>query len=217
VLVNAVYFKGAWDTAFDPSKTGLQPFTLSDGTMVNVPTMSGMVNLRGGIAGGPANTTLVYELGYKGGAYAMDFLLPSGQLSAFESSLTPSVLNAALDSLGAPSQDQLLLPKFAFTTRLVLTPVLAGMGMPDLFDGAKANLSGMDGRMDLFVHVVVQQALIHVDEEGTIAASATAAGAQPGVAPTPVVIDQPFLFLIRDTKSGSILFMGRVEDPRQGS
>jgi serpin B len=108
-----------------------------------------------------------------------------------------------------------LLPKFSFSDRLNLVSLLAGMGMPDAFDPNSADLSGIDGARDLYVSFVVQQALVEVDEHGTIAAAATAGGAVAQSAPTPVAIDRPFLFLIRDTKSGSILFMGRVEDPRQ--
>jgi serpin B len=78
-----------------------------------------------------------------------------------------------------------------------------------------ANLSGIDGRTDLAVKTVVQQAFVEVDEQGTVAAAAT--GASGGVllgGPGPVVIDSPFVFLIRDRKNGSVLFMGRVVDPR---
>jgi serpin B len=92
--------------------------------------------------------------------------------------------------------------------------------MPDLFEVHVADLSGIDGAMDLYVSFVVQQALVEVDEQGTVAAAATGGGGAEGaviVSPPLVVIDKPFMFLIRDVKNGSILFMGRVEDPRQGS
>ena len=218
VLVDAIYFKGTWDTGFDPSKTSAQPFTLSGGTQVSVSTMDATVNL--GI--GSATGLSVYELPYKGGALAMDFLLPdsSGSLAALESSLTPGSLGAALGSLqNGAAQAELLLPKFSFKTRLELAPLLSQMGMPDLFDPAKADLSGMDGTKDLSVGAVVQQATVEVDESGTVATAATSASGDTSSfssAPPVVAIDQPFLFLIRDTKSGSILFMGHVQDPRQG-
>jgi serpin B len=116
---------------------------------------------------------------------------------------------------------QLLLPKFSFTTNLTLDPILVGLGMPDAFVPGTANLSGMDGQMDLSVGQVVHQAQVEVDEQGTIATAATAVdvcGNCGAVQEMPmVVIDHPFLFLIRDTRTSSILFMGRVQDPRQGS
>jgi serpin B len=218
VLVDAVYFKGVWDKGFDPNVTAPQPFTLSDGTHVALPTMSALVNL--GMGGDPASGLSVYELPYKGGALAMDFFLPTSSLGAFESTLTADALTKSLASITGPSQVQLLLPKFSFTTRLVLNPLLAQLGMPDVFDPTKADLSGMDGARDLYISTVVQQALVEVDEHGTIAAAATSASASNAAGssvPITVAIDHPFLFLIRDTKNGSILFMGRVEDPRQSS
>jgi serpin B len=220
VLVNAVYFKGQWDDGFDPNGTSPRPFTLSDGTIVQVPTMSGAVHFGFGHGGGAGSGFAVYELPYKGRSLVMDFLVPSGSLSDFEASLTPDALSGALASLGSPESENLFLPKFSITTRLSLSPVLAGMGMPDVLDPAKADLSGMDGMRDLYVGTVVQEALVEVDEQGSVANASTAVvvntplcSACPGE-PLNFAIDSPFLFLVRDTKTGSILFMGRVEDPR---
>jgi serpin B len=216
VIVNAVYFKGAWATGFDANGTAPRSFTLADGTQVSVPTMSGTVTLGMGSVQGSA----IYELAYKGNGLAMDFIVPTGSLSSFESGLTSASLAATVASLGSPQTGvQLYVPKFSFTTTLALVPILQGLGITDLFDPTRANLSGMDGAMDLYVATVVQQAIVEVDETGTVAAAATAAGVSASAfeEPTTVTIDQPFLFLIRDTKNGSILFMGQVQDPRQGS
>jgi len=213
VLVNAIYFKGAWETAFDPSATLPQPFTLADGSQVTTPTMSGSVTLR---EGGSASVP-IYELAYKGGAMAMDLLVPGGALSDFEATLTSASLQAAIASLGAPQSDTpVLLPKFSFTTHLALAPILGGMGMPDLFDPAKADLSGIDGARDLSVSAVIQEAIVEVDETGTVAAAATEGTTTENAFEEPIAIDRPFLFLIRDTSNGSILFMGHVQDPRSG-
>jgi serpin B len=217
VLVNAIYFKGAWATGFDASQTGMQPFTLSDGTQVSVMTMTGSIDVR---TGGSSELT-VAELPYRGGALVMDFLMPTAPdgLSAFEATLTPATLNAALATLGRSISQPFYLPRFSFTTRLALIPVLSGMGMTDVFLPGQANLSGMDGATDLHVSAVVQEALVDVDEQGTAATAATAASVS--VVKTdftwpspPLRIDQPFLFLVRDTQSGSILFMGHVTNPR---
>jgi serine protease inhibitor len=214
VLVNAVYFKGAWATGFDPSMTSPQPFTLSDGTQVSVPTMSGSVSFA---SGHPSSTLSVFELPYKGGSLAMDFLVPEGLLSTLESTLTPALLSSAISSLGSPFNQPITVPKFSFGDRVRLDPILAAMGMPDVFNSQLADLSGIDGATDLYVSFVVQQALVEVDEEGTVAAAATAAGVATTAFEESIQINRPFLFLIRDVKNGSILFMGRVEDPRQGS
>jgi serpin B len=216
VIVNALYFKGSWATGFDASQTAPRPFTLSDGSQVSVPTMDADVTLRMGAVPGAS----VYELAYRGGALAMDFLVPTGSLADLESGLTPTSLGVAVASLGpSASTVELRLPKFSFRSTFALVPILQGMGISDLFDPGTANLSGMDGAMDLYVKTVVQEAMVEVDETGTVAAAATAATTDTAavVGPPPVAIDQPFLFLIRDTRNGSILFMGHVEDPRQGS
>jgi serine protease inhibitor len=215
VLVNAIYFKGTWATGFDPNQTAMQPFTLGSGSQVPVATMNGTVNLR---TGGSTTLTVV-ELPYRGGALAMDFLMPTlaSGLAAFEATLTPTVLSGALGTLES-TQVQLYLPKFSFTTRVALVPVLSGMGMTDVFVPGQANLSGMDGAMDLYVKTVVQQALVEVDEQGTVAAAATAAITDDDAVtsgPPTLRIDQPFLFLIRDTQSGGILFMGHVVNPSE--
>jgi serpin B len=218
VIVNAIYFKGSWAAAFDANQTRPQPFTLSDGTQISVPTMTGNVN-----AGVNETSALtVVELPYKGGGLAMDIFMPStasGGLAQFESGLTASTLDAALAALGGQQSVDLDLPKFSFTTSVELAPVLEGMGIMDAFEPGVANLSGVDGAMDLSVQAVVQQALIEVDEEGTVAVAATAVTeSDDGIAEESlsVEIDQPFLFLIRDTRSGAILFMGHVVNPSSG-
>jgi serpin B len=215
VLVNAIAFKGTWDTGFQPSQTTARAFTLSDGTRVLVPTMSGDVNL--GIGYSSTGSLTVYELTYASGALAMDFLVPAGSLSTLEASLTADSLSAALGSIGAASEQAFYLPRFSFTTRLALDPLLSAMGMPDVFVPQTANLSGIDGATDLSVSHVIQQVFVAVDEQGTTATAATVVSSGcASLAASPLAVDRPFLFLIRDRNNGSILFVGRVEDPRQG-
>lgn len=179
--------------------------------------MNSTVNLRHG----STQELEVVELSYRGDALAMDFVMPSmpGGLAAFESTLAPAVVSDALASLGAAQSAQLYLPRFSFRTSLDLVSVLAGMGMTDVFMPKAANLSGIDGRMDLYVSAVVHQALVEVDEQGTVAAAATAAVVSFAVCsgcgePLVLRLDQPFFFLVRDTQSGGVLFMGHVTDPR---
>jgi serpin B len=218
VLVNAIYFKGIWADGFDATMTAPRQFTLSDGSTTMVPTMTSTVNL----SQSWSSKLLVAELPYKGYALAMDIFMPqgaSGSLASFESTLTPDALDTALASLNAPTPTITYFPKFSFTTRIELANVLEGMGISNAFSAGQADFSGMDGAMDLSIGAVVQQALIEVDETGTVAAAATAVSACDDCnaveEPPTVTIDQPFLFLIRDRRNGAILFMGHVANPAE--
>ena len=221
IAVNAVYFKGTWANGFDPTMTAPRPFTLADGTRTTVTTMSGAITA----SVGATSSLLVVELPYKassGSAMAMDILMPeaaSAGLAAFESTLTPVTLSSALASLAHPIQYIVEMPKFSFSTSVRLEPVLVAMGMSDVFESGVADLSGMDGAMDLSVAAVVQEATVEVDELGTVATAVTVVegctccNAIIETTPPLVQIDRPFFFLIRDTANGAILFMGQVVDP----
>ncbi len=112
---------------------------------------------------------------------------------------------------------QLSLPKFKMTESCELKPVLAELGMPLAFKLGKADFSGITGTRELAISDVVHKAFVEVDERGTEAAAATAVvfARAAIVAKPPIVFraDHPFLFLIRDTHSGSILFLGRLVKP----
>jgi serine protease inhibitor len=215
VLVNAVYFKGTWKTGFDPSQTSNRRFTLEDGQTVSVPTMHGTTI---DFASNAESGLLTCEIPYLGGGLALDILMPSGSLASFEHGLTADSLRSAIGSVGSAGPGEIYLPKFSFQSRYSLAPILSGMGMIDVFEPDVADLSGMDGQHDLSVDQVVQQANVEVDETGTVAAAATAVDVCGGceaveTPPPPVVINRPFLFMIRDTNTGTVLFMGHVLDP----
>jgi serpin B len=167
-------------------------------------------------------TLQVLSIWYKGEEHAkfsMLVLLPKdNDLAAAESGLDPAEL-ARLKSQLAYRQVIVHLPKFRLGTAYSLPSTLASMGMPTAFSAA-ADFSGMDGTKELLVNDVIHKAFIEVDEEGTEAAAATAeltAGAMPpGDEPEPVPVfraDHPFVFLIQDFETGTVLFMGRVTDP----
>ena len=110
---------------------------------------------------------------------------------------------------------QVFFPRFKMTSEFELARVLGAMGMPDAFSG-KADFSGMTDNRDLFISAVVHKAYVDVNEEGTEAAAATGVTMKlTSVAPPPPVFraDHPFIFLIRDNQTGSILFLGRVANP----
>ncbi len=122
--------------------------------------MSGSI----GVGSARGQGVSLYEVAYRGGVLAMDILEPDASLAEFEASLTADALLSLLEGVRPPSQTSVLLPKFSFATRVPLTPVLVAMGMTDVFDSTKADLSGVDGRTDLHVGLAVHQALVEVDE-----------------------------------------------------
>jgi serpin B len=210
VLVNAIYLKAPWETAFREESTQDVPFTKADGSPVSVPTMMGSPECK--YAAGTGWQAV--ELPYVGGSLAMTIVVPD-DLAAFEQSLDAAAFSQITSAL-APRSVTLYLPRFGTETRVDLADTLAAMGMTDAFDPVKADFSGITTDEQLYISNVVHQANIDVDEKGTEAAAATAvvmrATAIPGE-PVTLHVDKPFLFAVRDTRTGAILFLGRISDP----
>ncbi|MGH2571071.1 MAG: serpin family protein [bacterium] len=216
VLVNAIYFKGSWADRFDEADTRSNPFHLSASASVDVPTMS----QTGEFARARVEDVDVLELPYQGGDVSMVILLPAAVdgLASLEARLTFENLTAWLAAVDGvePRDVEVSLPRFRTRSSFLLNDVLASMGMPAAFDPFAADFSGMNGRRDLFVSVVVHQGFVEVSEEGTEAAAATGVVEALGYitsAPPAFRVDHPFLFLIRDNLTGSVLFLGRIVDP----
>ncbi len=213
VLTNAIYFNAAWATPFDDSLTRDAPFYLLNGGEVTVPMMRQNETL-GYTDGGDFQAV---ELPYDGGELSMIVLLPAeGQFEAFEASLDAERL-AAIEQGLLSAQVDLSMPRFEFDDEFSLAEQLAALGMADAFTDA-ADFSGMTGGRDLFISQVFHKAFVSVDEAGTEAAAATAVVMQVTGAPAEaaqVILDRPFLFLIRDRETGALLFLGRVMDPSQ--
>lgn len=216
VLTNAIYFKGAWDTPFKEAATRPAAFTLSGGKKVDVPMMNQSAKFK--YAESESLQTL--ELPYAGDELSMVILLPkkTDGLSNFEKELTAKSLS---DLLGGLQERKVIVsvPKFKMTSEFSMAAVLKSMGMTDAFAPREADFSGMNGRKDLFISAVVHKAYVEVNEEGTEAAAAT--GVAMSVTSMPIDrppifrADHPFLFLIRDNRIGSILFIGRAANPKE--
>ena len=142
----------------------------------------------------------------------MDIILPNtGTFKEFEAGLDIDRLKSILAQLSS-KEVQLAMPRFELTSEFSLADTLAELGMPDAFQSGLADFSGIDGMRDLFIDCVIHEAYVSVNEEGTEAAGAT--GVVPTFSiPAMMTIDRPFIFLIRDIKTGTILFIGRVMDP----
>lgn len=214
VLTNAIYFKGAWEVPFHPDATGPMPFDLEAGGTVDVPTMYQSA----GFLYAEDETVQLLEMPYAGGELSMVILLPKrGGLQALEDILDPHQVQSWL-AQGSQREVEVYLPKFTLEQRVVLNAVLQGLGIVDAFHPARADFAAMAQDPDLHLSQVIHQSFVEVNEEGTEAAAATGIGMRTTslpVNPPPIFrADRPFLFLVRDVASGTILFMGRVVDPR---
>jgi len=213
VLANAIYFKGVWSTPFKPELTQAVPFHLDSSSAIDAPMMHAWT-MKCGYHAEPDVQLL--ELPYEGDRLAMVILLPRqvDGLSVLEQGLTAPKLEAWLGKLG--KQDvQVWLPKFKTTTEFRLDEQLKALGMVDAFSGA-ADFSGMFGMRGPHISAVVHKAFVEVNEAGTEAAAATGVVMKASRPPT-FRADHPFLFLIRERNTGSILFLGRIVNPKQAS
>jgi serpin B len=210
LLVNAVYFKADWFKPFDSNKTSDAPFHSLDGSESQIKMMSNDLPM---VPYASGDGYQVVEVPYMGGTAAMDILVPDeGKFSEFEALLDAEHLDDILNSM-QPVAVQLGLPKFKYSSKFSLPDQLSALGMMDAFDPDRADFSGMTGNQDLFIGDVIHSAFVAVDEKGTEAAAATAVIMPMAMAPSPKIIltiDRPFIFIIRDTINGQILFMGRV-------
>ena len=210
VSVDTIYFNGGWRSIFNTNLTATAPFYVAPGQFLYVP----MMEQTEGVRYYADNFFQAVELPYTNSSVALLVLLPKTNAPA---SLPAAELSAVIGGL-APSWVDVRLPKFKLETTINLVPILENMGMEDAFLSGVADFSGIDGAEDLSIASAIHKAVVEVNETGTIAAAATEIGLAPTVVGWSVVFqaDHPFIFLIRDTNSGSILFMGRVDDPTGG-
>ena len=214
VLTNAIYFNASWLFTFNEDLTQDAPFTLLDGSQVTVPLMSLTDPKSFQYAQGDGFQ--VVELPYIGNQLGMTIILPDeGSFQEVEARLTGDEVRAAIASM-QPKMINLRMPKFEYEADISLAETLTAMGMPDAFDPGSADFSGMDGTRDLSVSGVFHKAFVAVDEEGTEAAAATAVViglTSVIIADLDLTVDRPFIFMIRDIETNSVLFVGRVLNP----
>lgn len=214
VLTNAIYFNAAWRDPFETANTKDGPFALADGTSVTAPMMHGNPEMPYGEGAGWQAVALPYD----GNELSMIVVLPEkGTLDAFEASLDAAKLG---EIVGAMSEHQvdITMPKFKFEYELGLKKTLETMGMEIAFQSGPADFTGINSKGRPYIQDVLHKAFIGVNEAGTEAAAATAVivGDESAPEPASIALDHPFLFLIRDDATGSLLFVGRVADPTQG-
>ncbi len=222
VLTNAIYFKSCWQNPFEEKRrTKDRPFKLTAEEKINVPMMR-QKNLLGYIA---TDDFQAVELPYCRNELAMFIFLPKkiDGMAEMEKNLTAENLQKWSTEQMKTEEVELSLPRFRIESSFSLGETLQAMGMPDALDIAKADFAGMctnAGKNILSISEVIHKAYIAVDEEGTEAAAATATtmgttADGPGRSQLKVFYaDHPFVFVIRHKDTGSVLFIGRVMNPK---
>ncbi|XP_043921101.1 leukocyte elastase inhibitor [Protopterus annectens] len=219
VLVNAIYFKGSWAEKFDEGATQDMKFRLNKNETKPVKMMYQKKKFPFRYI--PEMNLRVLELPYKGKDLSMIVLLPD-DISDDSTGLKQLEKELSMEKIKEWTSPEYMghidvhvhLPKFKLEDKYDLESTLAEMGMSDLFDGSKADLSGITGKTDLHISKVAHKSFIEVNEEGTEAAAATA-----GIAMFCMFLeenftaDHPFLFFIRHNQTNSILFFGRFSSP----
>lgn len=212
-LTSAVYFKAAWLHPFKETATTDAPFTLLSGEQQNVPTMHLSETLDVSVT---EELTKV-RLPYAGGTMVMEILMPSLDLWNSPDGIGQIWSGQLNNSEMQPELVSLSLPKFRIETPIMdLIPALKTSGMQLAFT-EEADFSGISGDQSLYVSTIAQKAFIDVNEQGTEATAATIAVVEqkmaPGGEPLQISIDRPFIYQIRDTWTGTILFMGTLMQP----
>ncbi|MFN8241594.1 MAG: serpin family protein [Bacteroidales bacterium] len=210
LLINAIYFKGQWKMQFEKSATAPRQFMRGDGSIVQAQAM----NQTAGIKYYSNYGFSVAEFPYGQGNYVMDVILPNGlDLTDLKASLSESAYNTWVSNMHEANLN-VYMPRYKFGYKNELKPILASMGMGIAF--GNADFSGITDD-NIFISSVLHQAFIETNEEGTEAAAVTVVTFETTSAgphePYTFDINKPFLFVIRETTTNSILFMGKVNDP----
>ena len=239
ILLNAIHFQGQWADPFNTELTKDVDFQLADGGKVSATTMHayksesvwyGAFNADGSdfesftrfndFSNPGEGGFHVLSIPYRGGDTSMMVIAPQdpGNLAGVETLLSTDAINAWSDQLEGDIKVNIALPKFKMETDSDLKPLLKNLGMTDAFIDGKADLTDISASPSdhdrLYIEKVVQKAYVDVNEKGTEAAATTGVWAHVGIDKVADFrADRPFLFLIRDNRTGTILFMGRVTDP----
>jgi serpin B len=212
ILANAIYFKARWDDPFSESSTEPGPFTLLDGSKVQVPLMRKGGHLKSSRDG----DLQALELAYTGGKISMILVLPdAGKFEQEQKSLTAERLEGMVRAMEG-CETHLSLPKFRIESSFLLRSALESLGIGAAF-GTGADFTRVSSEPGFGLSEMIHKTYVDVNEQGTEAAAVTLsmlAGCAPPKRIVQFHCDRPFLFVIRDLPTGTPLFMGRVADPR---
>lgn len=223
MILNAIYFKGNWSYPFDTRKTSAKPFTLADGTVIDVPMMTRTMyddvrDFRDRLRNRPigvfeSSVARGFSLPYGKAGFKMTVVLPpeGSTLAQTVGEINIAAISAWGDSPGL-SYSSIWLPKFRFKWNDSLRPMLEQIGFGVMFDPGRADFRDMFSEQNAWVGEVIHSSYVQVDEKGTEAAAATVVGF-PTSAPPDFLCNQPFLFVIQESTSKAILFIGKIGEP----
>ena len=211
-LINAVYFKGNWTQQFDPKRTTETPFMRADGRPLRVQMMH-LPKAKIRLLESP--DVQIADLAYGREAFSMTLLLPprSQDLERWAGTITDAQWQGWMGQMREAQMD-VYLPRFRLEYEQVLNGTLKALGMQTAFDDVAADFSGMSPLgADLFIDEVKQKTFLEVNEKGTEAAAATSVGVGVTSLPPSFMADRPFMLVIRERLSGTILFVGLIGAP----
>ena len=211
VLLNAIYFYGKWLDQFPKSNTEQMPFHINPTQTVNVPMMNDEISY---MRMGYNDSLVIGELYYGQGNYSMVVIIPQAEhtLKALIDGMNTEKFDSLLQLMGVSENVPVYLPKFKFTfSYKELKDQLTQLGLQSLFSDS-ADLDDINPK--LYIDKIIQKTYIEVNEEGTEAAAATAAfGMTTSMPPVELKANRPFMFAIRETTTGLVLFLGTVTNP----
>jgi serine protease inhibitor len=213
-LVNAIYFNGSWRSKFDAAETIDAPFTAFDGSKESLRLMHRNATM----AYAETDAYQAVDLPYGNGAFSMTVVLPKAgrDVESVAASLTPAAWQSLTGRFNGSALVDLYLPKIKLSYQRQLASDLVALGMKAAFVPGGADFTRMSpAGKDLYIAFVKQKTFVDVHEEGTEAAAVTVTGIRVISAPITQTmrVDRPFLFVLRERLSGTILFMGKIVRP----
>lgn len=215
VLVNAIYFKGDWEQKFRKESTQLMDFTKKDGTTINIPMMSALLKTKYGYFSESSMSYQVLELPYKGNEFSLIIILPAEDVAIeeMEKLITAHQIRKWFSEM-EEEEVEIRLPRFKIEQKLDFKDALYSLNITEIFSGG-CDLSGITDSSEVYVSQVMQKISFELNEEGSEAATSTGVNIPVimSLARNQFIANHPFLFIVKNNPTESILFMGRVANP----
>lgn len=212
LLINAIYFKAQWKYEFDKNKTTTEKFNLENGNQVNVSMMHAS---KMQVPYYQSSKFSMIDLPYSDSVYTMSILLPKANYKVEDILKDLNIVNwENIREKMVNTEIDVAIPKFKLEYKTSLKSVLPDLGMKQAFMPGVADFSGINGMKNLFINDVIHQSFVEVDEAGTEAAAVTVVIINVTSVGDSFYVNRPFVFLIRDNKTNSILFLGKMMKPQ---